>query len=319
MADVSKYALALLPFAELSPAACKAIAIALEEARDILIGWNLVPSQGSRIDAALRRLHRVAAEESFGTTTEELHDTARAIFLANDLYTISRTLPEVRQESMAQELKAILGGLLGEDSKDRTAYEMQSQFWVGALLAYSRLHPALLEGTGSRPDFVITIENVRLAVEVKRPATLKGAIRAINTAHAQIRATGIGGVVVIDLTDALGIRNLRISEAHAILGDSKPHDSAWAPFNSASDRLRSHIEAEGPARYDRLVGLVVYARYCVWHSPAASDLDFGLFLHGHIFEGVCGRIYDHFGIRMLARLVPGIEKLSGNPFVHSRR
>ncbi|HEX8691085.1 MAG TPA: hypothetical protein VF746_01485 [Longimicrobium sp.] len=311
---MGRYEIALLPFAQLSPQACEALAVALEEAQEVLISWNLRQTENGRIARAIRQLHTVAMNGSFGSTKAQLYETARAIFLANDLYVITRTLPSERDDPIAQELAAILGGSLTEDTHDRRAYEMQSQFWFGTLLAQSELHPTLLAGVGRRPDFIVTVDNVRLAVEVKRPTSISAAEYAVRKAHRQIRELGIPGIVALDLSDAIGLRQLDTERARAS-GAVRPHDLARQPFNEAAEQVRHYIDSNRPNRFERLLGLIFYARYCVWHAPESSDLDFGLFLNGHIFENVAGGIYDHFAIRMLGRLVPGIENLTGNPFI----
>jgi hypothetical protein len=314
----SKYALALLPHKDLTPAACNALAVALDEARETLRSWNIRLPETGRLEMAARQLRRIADQNHYGASIEELHLSAQAIFLANDFYTITRTLRADRLEPIARELIRALAGTLQQDSLDRRAYEMQSQFWFGTLLAYSELHPMVPDTSGKRPDFVITIEEVRLAVEVKRPSTFATAHVLVDSADEQIRGYGRPGIVVVDLSEAIGTELLLDRESSS-QGRTRVSDAVRPVFTKYADELKTYIRRRQPTDYSSIVGLIVYTRFCVWEDPTANRLDFGFLLNGQVLPLACGGLMEHFAERTMDRLAPGVKRLTGNPLDQYQR
>ena len=135
---MAKYPTAVIPFSGLSPAACAALAAAIDDAIEAFRKWQLPTGPNTRLLNARRRLLKVANEGSYGTTAVELYDTAKAILVANDFYGISRTMQDERAAPIAEELRVALRGPLSEiETKNNTAFDIQSQFWFGTVLAYS--------------------------------------------------------------------------------------------------------------------------------------------------------------------------------------
>ena len=152
---MGKYLIAVLPFSRLSPSACAALAAAIDDALEIFDRWQLPIGMSTRLLKARSRLLKVSNQSSYGENSDELYETAKAILLANEFYLISRTLKEDRAEPIAEELEVALGGTLNEiEAKKKTAFDIQSQFWFGTVLAYSGLHPAIPDSKRRRPDFI---------------------------------------------------------------------------------------------------------------------------------------------------------------------
>lgn len=301
-------------FLTLSPAACGALVAAIEDAIEVFGAWNIRVHPSSRAMEARRQLTLVAREESFGTTETQLVRTARSILLANDFYTITRSLPQEPKAPLSEDLPRMLGGSLLEDTQDTRPYETQSQFWVGALLAHSGLQPKALSGSGRRPDYSIDIEGSRLTVEVKRPQSADSVIRSLDTACEQVENYGIGGILAVDLSAALGLRNLpTVTDSQP--DGPRPHEAAREPFDRLAEVVREHVRRSRPRSFRRTAGLIILARYCTWHSPAKADLDFGFFLSALVCEGALAGLYEHFMERVIFRLPIGVKRISGNPMV----
>ena len=315
-----RYPVAILAHGRLTPKACDALADAIEDAIKALQGLGMTAHNEGRLRKAVIHLRRVAARGSYGTTQEELHLTAQAIHLANDIYAITRALPSTPDAAIVRELAAILGGTLDGKSSDRRAYEAQSQLWFGTLLAHSGLHPAILDLKKRRPDFIVQVESVRLAMEVKRPGSLQAIDRAIKSAANQIDSVGIPGFVVLDVSDVL----LEAQAAGALaIGATSYREGSRPVFDAiathAHDYLaryvadRQRAADEGRGQGCRAIGIIVYARFCVWEGNAPAQLDFGLFVSGGALDTTAARLYEHQTERMLGRLVYGLERLTGNP------
>lgn len=309
---VGRYALAVLPYSTLSPAACGAIAVALEEAIEQLAELEVLSPLIGRARDGLRQLRHVAETGSYGSTDQDLHLTARAVFLANDLYAITRALPRQADPLLRSELAQIARGTLDEDSVEQRGYAVQSQFWVGTLLAHARLNPGIPAGEGSRPDFIVTLEGVRIAVEVKRPLNELSAVRAIDHSGAQLRDFGLSGFIIGDLSEALGTRHLSVLPQSA---GSTARDMIRPEFTRLATSLEQHIIASQPASHTRTIGLITYARHCAWLPGNPPELDFGFFIRAKVFPRGSAGLHEHYAERLIDRLVPAIESLTGSRVV----
>src|ERR1051326_2209340 len=206
---MAKYPLAVIPFSGLSPAACEALAAAIDDAVEALRKWQLPTGPNTRLLNARRRLLDVSAQGSYGATPAELYETAKAILVANDFYGISRTMQDERAAPIAEELRIALRGPLREnETRNNTAFDIQSQFWFGTVLAYSGLHPAVPDSNRTKPDFVISVDTLECGVEIKRPRSSSSASPALSYAASQIREYGKPGVIVLDLSQCVGAEQL---------------------------------------------------------------------------------------------------------------
>lgn len=164
---MGEYEIALLPFDDLSPAGCGALGVALQDVIIALESWNVRVAPLGRLRTAQKQLFRVASRGSYGDTEAELVQTAKAAALANDFYLISSALRKDRDDPIAKELVVALGGALDGANKDKSAYEIQAQYWAATLFAQSGLKPAVLSTTTRRkPDFVAFVGTLELGMTV---------------------------------------------------------------------------------------------------------------------------------------------------------
>jgi hypothetical protein len=310
---VGRYPLAIIPHRELTPAGCAALAVAIEDAIEVLELWHIRVRPDGRLRQAARHLTRVATAGSYGADAAELARTAAAIRLANDIYVITRTLPADRQAVIAEEFAPILGGTLDGDSSDRRAYEAQTQFWIGALLAFSELHPHIPGVTVTkRPDYEIRVDDVWLAVEVKRPSATAGISRGILVADRQIRSAKRPGFIVLDVTDL----HPPVSPGRAHAPD---RDAGRRAFDDIAEQVRQFIRTRQPRELERIIGVFIVSRYCVWSDTAASALELGFLVSATTFPAACAGLYEHYAGRVLDRIVPGIRRMTGNPLREMNR
>lgn len=311
MSPLSRYAQAILPHSQLTPAACGAIAVALEVAIERLAALDIRSPVLGRANEALRHLKRVATENSYGTSELELHRTARAIFLANDLYAITGALPPTGNKVFSEELARLARGTLEEDSRDQRGYAVQSQFWFGALLAHGGLEPKIPPGSGKRPDFIVNVEGVGVGVEVKRPISEDSSLELVDYADEQLCAYGVSGLIAVDLSEVLGTRLLTVPPQPVNSPDAA-RNRIRPEFLRVAGMLEDHIRGSQPVHHKRTIGLVTYARHCVWLDGDPLELDFGFFLRGKVFPNGSAGLLEHHAERFIDRLKPAVQRLTGS-------
>jgi hypothetical protein len=253
----------------LTPAACDTIADAGGHAIQTLDHWGLSVARAGSLSAAVTHLRGVARRGSYGQDLSEWEQTAAAVELVADWYTVASSLTLEPVTAIARELDAALcaGPASGVTS------DTLSQFWFGTLLARAGLVPAVPDVPGRRPDFIIRVDDSRFGFEVKRPRTLKSAMPAVDAAAAQLRDYGSAGFIALDLSAALGARELITSR----YSDATPPADQFRPkfIRNAvefSDRVAGK-RCNGRYRY--VLGLFSYSRIFAWHQsdPESPTID----------------------------------------------
>lgn len=306
---MAKYPIALIPFSDLSPSACAALAAAIDGAIEAFGKWELPTGTNTRLLIARRCLQNIAERNSYGETPEELYDAAKAIILAHDFYPISRTLSEDRANPIAEELRVALGGALRESAtKHKKEFDIQSQFWFGTLLAHSGLHPAVPDIRTTRPDFVISVGTLECGVEIKRPKSPESAARALSSAASQLHKYGKPGVIVLDLTqcvaaDAMILHRGSPSARQVLKRRFDP--LANELMDGASDYSRSD-------KFQRIVVLVMYARFFSWTLGSTKDSDMGFFFQSTVVAEACAGLVVDESDRIQRSIKRGFERISGN-------
>jgi hypothetical protein len=312
---MGKYPIAILPFTHLSPSACLALAAAVDDALDIFGKWQLPIGMSTRLLKAKGRLLKVANENSYGENPNELYETAKAILLANEFYLISRTLKEDRAEPIAEELEIALGGTLGEtESKKKSAFDIQSQFWFGTVLAYSGLRPAIPDSKKKRPDFIISIGSLSCGVEIKRPQSKESAWRAISSAASQLRAYGLPGVIAVDLSQCVGVDNLILHKG-AVSARRIVQRRFYPLVDQLTNAVRTYSRSD---KFDRILLLKTYARFFNWTLGKKEDADMGFFFRSTVFPTACSGLVTDQSERIQNLMVRGFERISGNPLFLKR-
>ncbi len=303
-----KYASLRSRFPRLSPSACGALAVAIDDTIAVFDGWGLPRS--ARLLQAKQLLLRVNATQSYGTTAQQLKETANAIIVANDFYLISRTLKSRRADPIILELKESLGGKLYENKGNKqTPFDIQSQFWFGTVLAHSALHPAVIDSKDTRPDFCISIGTLSCAVEVKRPHSGKAAWRNISTAASQLRTFGKPGAIVLDLSACVGVDGLIV---HG--GPRTTRQTVERRFYRLADQLNARVEKYPHSdKFQRIMMIVTYARFFNWVVDGESDVDMGFFFKTSTQPDAWASLISDYSRRLEEAIVRGFQRISGNP------
>ena len=310
-----KYPTALIPFTDFSPSACSALVAAIDDAIEVFRRWQIPVGRATRLLEARRRLVKVAAQGSYGATPNELYNTAKAILIANDFYGISRTMTDERGAPIADELKVALRGPLSEiDTKNNNAFDIQSQFWFGTVLAYSGLHPAILDSKNTRPDYLISVDTLLCGVEIKRPSSPSSAWSALSSAASQLHKFGKPGVIVLDLTQCIEADGLILHNAfppaRQIAGDR---------FFPLIDRLAERVaDYSHSDKFKRILVLQMYARFFNWTLGGRKDTDMGFYFESIPLPEACGGLVTDQAQRIQAKIARGFQRISGNPLILRR-
>jgi hypothetical protein len=296
----------LRPDTPFSPFVAGELAAVLSEAIAVLRNWRLSVRAEGRLLRAEAQLRKVAVQGIAEDNPSELVSTARAAALAVDFYHIATALTDTREDPIARELAVALGGTLETESSDTSAYEIQSQFWVGMLLAQSGLRPAMPTGSGRLPDFLVTLNDLSCGVEVKRPRAARAARRRIGDAAKQLREFGKPGIIALDLSAALGANSLilpspGISARRTIQGR----------LYRAADYLGTYIHRyERSAKYNHTIALLSFARFWVWSSLNPPSADAGIVFTITRFPKAYSGILGSYASRLQEMLLRGIERVT---------
>lgn len=304
-----KYPILILPFPALSPLACRALVAAIDDALEIFFRWDLPTGPNTKLQKARALLVEVAEKQTYGKTSAELIKTAQAIRLANDFYAISRMLPEQRENVIAEELReALLGAFTETPSKHKKEFNIQSQLWIGTVLAHSGLHPGMPDSRKTKPDFIVRLGTLVCGVEVKRPQSQASVGRNVREAAAQLHEFGKPGIIVLDLT-----RCVRADEL--ILHDGIPstREIVKHRFDSAANELLDSIGwfSKSP-KFGKVILLVVYARFFTWTPRGSQDLDSGFFYKSQPISGGYAGLLSDEANRIQQLMAEGFRRMSGN-------
>jgi hypothetical protein len=302
-----KYASVRSGFPRLSPSACGALALAIDDAIAVFDEWGLPRS--ARLLQAKKLLLRVNVTQSYGTTAQQLKETANAIIVANDFYLISRTMKGGRADPVASELKGSMGGKLFRNKGNKqTPFDIQSQFWFGTVLAHSGLHPAVIDSQDTRPDFAITVGTLSCGVELKRPHSDKAAWRNISTAASQLRTFGKPGIIVLDLSACVGVDELIVHGGPRTTRQTVDHR-----FYRLVDQLNARVERYRHSdKFQRVMMIVMYARFFSWVLDGDTDVDSGFFFKTNIQPDAWAGLITDYSRRLERSLLRGFEIISGN-------
>lgn len=312
---MSKYPIAVIPYSRLSPSACSALAAAIDDALEVFSNWQLPTGMSTRLLRARSRLLEVATHGSYGETPAELYKTGKAILLANDFYLISRTLTDDRAGPIAEELEAALGGTLTEvETKKKTPFDLQSQFWFGMVLAHSRLHPSVPDSRKRRPDYLINVDTLLCGVEIKRPESEPSAKRALSTAASQLNEYGLPGVIVLDLSRCVGADDL-ILHSGEVSARQIVNDRFYPLANQLISIVGNYSRSN---KFDRILVLQMYARFFNWTVGSINYADMGFFFKSTVFPDACSGLVIKQSERIRDLIASGLERISGNPLEMKR-
>ncbi len=239
---------------------------------------------------------------------------SNAISTAYEIVQITDYLPPELSLELREDLRRAVGGSLDSGHAD-AAIRSQTQLHMGAIVASAGLVTSVSSiAKGSVPDFVVEVDGLRIAIEVKRPESEAGVLRSVDRAVSQLAETSVpheAGAVMLDLSDVLGDH----------VGRSWAEDvDAAAHFGPLVDRASDHIHTKasrGTDGYERILGLFALAKVSGWHLdlPAHPETRFASYFE--IFPGARQGLVRQSSARLRARLITGIETLGGDVHVVS--
>ncbi len=221
----------------------------------------------NRFTSAVERLKAITACGRWGASPYELQLDAQAVATATDFFQIADVLPVKMSDRIGRELAQALEGKLGRNQTSRAAQEFLTQFWVALILARGGVSPGVppLQNTPT-PDYLVEVDTLRCAVEVKRPQSAHSASDAMDRAASQLRDyrmpgcpdNHLPGFIAMDLTDALFTPDMAVKYMehpgllHALL---KPE------FSALCAHLERRVETYNRSdKYAGIIGLALFAR-----------------------------------------------------------
>lgn len=297
---------------KVTPGYCGQIARAAAAALEVLERWSAGRGLAVKLREAIRALQLVADADSFGETPTALLTTVDAIALAGDFFQIAQCLgPEVLPSVGAEIAQALAVGKSGT-AKSRRAVEFQSQYWVGMLLASTRLEPRVLrpDHKGKQPDFLVDIGVADVAIEVKRPESTNSMIDALDRAAGQIRAFGKPGIIFLDLSDCLfaPVARLRsIERRQPIVSLARERFFGLCPRIEGRPHAYRHSD-----KYHRVVAVVPFARIHAWsYNPELLPTG-EVWIKPAFLPTACAGLLAHEYPRVERLLLHGMEVVTGS-------
>jgi hypothetical protein len=221
----------------LTPQVCGFLADELEHVIKKLRGWNIRVLDVSRLARHSKVLRQISLDGAYPRDPEKLRLAVRALLDAHEFRYILPCLTDDQVPHFAKQLQLAIGGSVDRDELDRMPYQYQTQFWVGAALAFAGVQPMIPAESGRKsPDYVIENGTIHYGVEVKRPRSAASCEKAVVDAVRQLRSAKVGGAVVVDITDCLSNIDLVVDEDG---GGPAPSDLIQAEFMDISARLEA--------------------------------------------------------------------------------
>lgn len=301
------------PGLHLTPFGCGQLAFVLDLAIDRFQGWGLRVRDIGRLHVAGRLLREVADRGYLGVDPEELQRLAWAAALASDFHLIADTVSDRREEPIATDVKIALGGTLKADNPNSSPYERQSQYWVGVLLAQSRLRPGIHPLPG-QPDYVVRIHDLDCGVEVKRPRSLQGAIRQLKDAAEQSTVGKRPGIIVIDASTIVGAQDFVLPRA----GVDGRAELGWRN-GEVADQLGMFIRDYALSeKFTHVIALMVFTRFLIWSSLALPVSDSGIMFSVTAFPNAYAGQLPRYQDEFQRKILRGVHRLTNNDSVRAR-
>lgn len=299
----------LTPHRDFSTASCREQVKALDNAVEVLTQWGVKISEQAALFKARGWLADLGSRETLDLTPEALEETSKHSALAVDLYHITVALGDESNDLIAKELSQIVRGSPFDTA---SVQDFISQYWVGTLLAQSKLKPGIdarIEAEGPRPDFLAECRTLGFVVEVKCPKSPSSAIRALSTAAKQLRDKPQPGVIFVDATYALGLNPY---------ANTEPESSARDMYREANSRLHDRLESYAANytrsdKFSRVAVIATFSRFWTWILADPPERDAGLVLNASVLPEACQGLVVEQATGFQTSLFRGIEQLTGNP------
>jgi hypothetical protein len=223
------------------------------------------------------------------------------------LYIVS-LLGADRQDQMANELRLAVGGVLGDIVLSGKALDVQSQYWFGAWLAHAGLRPNIPE-TKDRimPDYLLSVDTLDVAVEVKRLRNLRRLKRRISEAGTQLRRPRWPGIIALDVSACLN----GIDRDGSVDADGSLRAQLWESFSATSERVSRYVASLTSAEpFAGVIMTTCFARFVVWDSTEVGLRPHLGFYFGHrTFPRACAGLVARQVERVEQMLLRGLPKM----------
>ena len=261
----------VIPFSKLTAENCGIVAVRGRTAIAALGGGKIGRVLRSRFMAAIQRLESIANRGNYGLSPADLQSDVEAIAVATDFFQIAGALPSTFSDNMADDLAQALEGRLGPNGTSRVAEQFLTQFWFGLVLVHGGISPRVLKRRSAvTPDYIVEVDKMPIAVEVKRPESLRSATDTMDHAASQLRKFGKPGFIAMDLTDAL-----TLTPDMPVVWMEEPgllHDVIKGQFGLHTDRLEDRARKYRRSdKYNHVIGLTLFMRLHFWEKPDLSQ------------------------------------------------
>jgi hypothetical protein len=276
------------------------------DAIDALREWGVPVSTTVGLARAVKYLEQIPDAPAAEGALLDLKAHADALLMLTDWLVIVRSLSAEPVKHIAAEIAdAVAQGHLGSTA----GQSLQSQFWLGSILAHGGFRPGVPRPGRRRPDFVAHLDGLDLSVEVKRPKSLASAMRAVDSAASQIRDFDLPGFVALDLSEALDADAYTIGAYnHRIL----PRDQFVPVFVREARGIAARINGHrGAGKWGRVLGLLTFARVHAWHSTRHEAPTMTLCVDVPVFERACSGLLVDTSRRTGNLLRRSLEKMTG--------
>lgn len=259
-----------------TPARCAVLARRLARIANALEKGGVRVARVGRLRAGATVLARVAARRSFPTSKGDRRALANAIRDSHEFLAIRVLLGATGFAGMASDVQKAMKGTLDRTEPSRSAYQFQSQLWVGSVFHAAGLTPAVPQKTTTKsPDYIIDVEGTQYGVEVKRPTKAANITKAVDEAYEQLRDYDIAGGVAIDVSDCLDDALVFAHDADRTRPPYEALDAAFsALYHQVSDYLIDSATRRPSPVTSRLFFAIVYLHGWRWFRkrPGGPEL-----------------------------------------------
>jgi len=294
----------IVPFFNVAPENCAKIADDGDDAISILKRWRLTVVVDSQLPTAVAQLRRIAQRATFGETDVELLQSAESIDVASDWIAICNFLTDEPVAQIAEELSQATR--VGANS--RKSNDIRTQFWFGTILARAGLRPTVPKVQTRRPDFVVHIDGLELAMEVKRPESLHSVMPNVKKAASQIRDFGLPGFVVLDLSQAF---DTRLFSTRTFEAGPTPTEIFRPHFRQETDAIAARIDGYGANdKFARIVGSLSLAKLPSWQTRPVLAPKRQLFADATVYDRACSGLIIDTAHRVIGTIRSACSSLS---------
>ena len=281
-------------FPETCAEASKNLAIAIETLRN----WGIRIRENSRLVDAVNVLASRANEQGFPLDPLSARKLVNALSVARDFSDIAGGLPKERVAQVRSQLQlSVAKGSLAQDETERQSYQLQSQYWIGrVLVAGGTAAVPVREGKTKSPDFLVTRDLAKYAVEVKRPMSARAIKVNIEKAVEQFSEIGLLGVVVLDITDCMTDQTPETFMRDVERLGETIDDIIW---DSVGNKFRAGFESI------MLISSVARGAYQVVKS-GSPQIGFVNVSASSVFTTATGNLRDHHAQWLRLRIQPGL-------------